>query len=135
MNTFQEYCARDEFAAKLQRTTTSTVSSNTSSQVSPQSASQSSRLSPDPLSFSDDFTMLDTISPSTTSNPSLAPTITQVPGRKRKGESELSRLLSKTKKAKNMAWTDGPDEVERYLASNHCEYLHMIGTMIITNGL
>lgn len=79
--------------------------------------------------------MLDAISPSTTSNPSLAPTIAQIPGRKRKGESELSRLLSKTKKAKNMSWTDGPDEVERYLANNHCELLHMISTMIITNGL
>ena len=66
--------------------------------------------------------MLDVISPSTTSDSFLAPTFAQVPGKKRKGESELSRLLSKAKKAKNMACTDGPDEVERYLTSNHCKY-------------
>jgi hypothetical protein len=44
-------------------------------------------------------------------------------GKKRKADDKLSRLLSKAKRGKVMTCaTDRLDEVERYLANNHCRY-------------
>jgi hypothetical protein len=82
--------------------------------------------------------MLDTPSVSTalkTSKASaVAPTVTQVARKKRKGESDLSRLLSKAKKVKNTIYTNGLDEVKRFLANTHCKYSKRTTTMIITNN-
>ena len=128
MNTFQEYYARDDLAAKLRQTTmSSTTSSSASSQGSSQSSSQPSCSSPDPFVDDEDLILLDSSAFSTTLKPSRGSGVAQQPSfglqRKRKAEDELSRLLSKQKKGKGLACpVDEPDEVERYLANNHCRY-------------
>jgi hypothetical protein len=126
VDSFTEYCARDDLTAKLQRTTiSSSTSLNTSSQASSQSSSQLSYTSPDPFVDENDLIILDSPVSSTVFKPfasKTAPQPAQPSGKKRKGESGLSRLLSKAKRVKAVTCTDGPDEVERYLMNNHCEY-------------
>jgi hypothetical protein len=64
---------------------------------------------------------------------SVALGVPQPQGKKRKGESKLSRLLSKLKKLKTTTVTNRPDEVERYLANTYCEYPSEVITLITTN--